>query len=78
MQICRDIYATGVKGVAHMQYRIPVCGELELDANSAVLVVGLSSGQLPLFCEVVGFCIPAFYIADMIISWQPRTASIWS
>jgi len=64
-----------------MQYMIPVCGELELDATSAVLVVGLSSGELPLFCEVVCFCIPAFYVAvhdnitaasnsiDLVVMW---------
>lgn len=50
---------------------IGMLDELELDATSAVLVVGRSSGELPLFCEVVGCCIPACsMLLHVIISGQ--------
>ena len=58
---------------------VGVLGELELDAASAALAVGLSSDELPPFCKVFGCCIPACStLLHVIISRQPRTASVWS
>ena len=76
---CFPVFFLSLRLTTDLAAVVSVLDELELDAASAALVVGLSPGELSLYCEVVGCYIPACStLLHVIISRQPRTASIWS